>query len=235
MFLVNRHNNEFHFPPAEHASREGLLAVGGDLQPGRLLEAYRRGIFPWYNEGQPILWWSPDPRAVLLPAEIRISRSLRKTLRSGKFRVTFDLRFDDVVRACAGPRRKHTDHGTWITHAMRDAYVDLHRLGFAHSIETWHEQQLVGGLYGVALGGVFFGESMFSHVSDASKVALVLGVGQLQRWGYTLIDCQLPSAHLERMGARTIPRTEYLASLRRALKERGRETPWHFDSDIAIG
>lgn len=235
MFLVNRHNSEFHFPPAEHASREGLLAVGGDLQPGRLLEAYRRGIFPWYNEGQPILWWSPDPRAVLFPAEIRISRSLRKTLRSGKFQVTFDLRFDDVVNACAGPRRKYADHGTWITQAMRNAYADLHRLGFAHSIETWHEQRLVGGLYGVALGGVFFGESMFSHVSDASKVALVLGVGQLQRWGYRLVDCQLPSAHLERMGASAIPRTDYLTLLRRALAERGRDAPWYFDSDNSIG
>jgi leucyl/phenylalanyl-tRNA--protein transferase len=235
VFLVNRHNSEFHFPPAEHASREGLLAVGGDLQPGRLLEAYRRGIFPWYNEGQPILWWSPDPRAVLFPEEINVSRSLRKTLRSGKFEVTFDRCFDDVVRACAGPRRRYADHGTWITHAMRDAYGDLYRMGFAHSMETWHNQHLVGGLYGVALGSVFFGESMFSHVSDASKVALVRGARQLQRWGYALIDCQLPSAHLERMGARAIPRADYLVLLRDALAAQGHDSPWRFDSDDPIG
>jgi leucyl/phenylalanyl-tRNA--protein transferase len=225
---------EFEFPPPEQASREGLLAVGGDLRPGRLLEAYRRGIFPWYNEGQPILWWSPDPRAVLFPHELKISRSLRKTLRSEKFRVTLDERFDDVVRACAGPRQKYADHGTWITPAMREAYGELHQLGFGHSVETWHDQELVGGLYGVALGAVFFGESMFSRMADASKVALVRGVRQMQRWGYTLIDCQLPSAHLERLGARAIPRAEYLARLRAALAGSGRDAPWHFDSDVSI-
>jgi leucyl/phenylalanyl-tRNA--protein transferase len=235
VFPVNRHDSEFHFPPAEHASREGLLAVGGDLQPGRLLEAYRRGIFPWYNEGQPILWWSPDPRAVLFPAEINVSRSLRKTLRSGKFQVTFDRRFDDVIGACAGPRRQHADPGTWITRAMRDAYCELHRLGFAHSVETWHERKLVGGLYGVALGAVFFGESMFSRMTDASKVALVLGVRQLQRWGYTLIDCQLPSAHLERMGAHAIARADFLTLLDQALAAPGKDNPWRFDSDDCIG
>jgi len=235
VFLVNRGISEYHFPPPDQASREGLLAVGGDLQPGRLLEAYRRGIFPWYNEGQPILWWSPDPRAVLLPEELNVSRSLRKTLRTGQFRVTFDERFDDVVRACAGSRRQNAEHGTWITQAMHDAYCELHRLGHAHSVETWHERELVGGLYGVTLGGVFFGESMFSHKTDASKVALVLGVRQLQRWGYTLIDCQLPSAHLERMGARAIPRAEYLMLLSRALTLHAHEGPWRFDSDGGFG
>lgn len=234
MFLLKSNASEFHFPPVEHASREGLLAVGGDLQPGRLLEAYRKGIFPWYNEDQPILWWSPDPRAILLPPQIKISRSLRKTLRSGKFRVTFDQRFTEVIRACAGPRRKHVGADTWITQAMRDAYVELHRLGYGHSVETWHEGRLVGGLYGVALGGVFFGESMFSYVSDASKVALVHAARQLEHWGYVLIDCQLPSAHLERMGAQTIARKDYLALLRAALDRRGRENPWRFDTDSGI-
>ena len=226
--------DSFRFPPAEHASREGLLAVGGDLQPGRLLEAYRCGIFPWYNEGQPILWWSPDPRAVLLPPALKISRSLRRTLRSGKFRVTIDTRFDDVIRACAGPRRGNADGGTWITNAMRDAYIQLHRLGYAHSFESWDDNELVGGLYGVALGGAFFGESMFSRASDASKVALVYSVRQLQRWGYTLIDCQLPSPHLARMGAQPIARKDYLALLRAALNLGGRENPWRFDSDYFI-
>lgn len=234
MILTNPDTDEFHFPPVEHASREGLLAVGGDLRPGRLLAAYRQGVFPWYNEGQPILWWSPDPRAVLLPQHLRISRSLRKTLRSGKFRITVDQRFDNVIDACAEPRRKHAIHGTWITQAMREAYVELHRMGYAHSFETWDDSQLVGGLYGVALGGAFFGESMFSRVSDASKIALVCSVRQLQRWGYTLTDCQLPSAHLERMGARSIPRKDYLALLRAALRHPGRANPWHFDMDSLI-
>lgn len=235
MFLVNPDAGEFHFPPVQHASREGLLAVGGDLRPGRLLAAYRNGIFPWYNDGQPILWWSPDPRAVLLPAQLRISRSLRKTLRSGEFRVTIDEGFDDVIRACAGPRSKYPNGGTWITGAMHDAYVELYRLGHAHSFETRRDGRLVGGLYGVALGAVFFGESMFSRESDASKVALVYAVRQLQRWGYTLIDCQLPSAHLERMGAQAIPRVDYLALLQAALTRRGRENPWSFDTDFLIG
>lgn len=234
MFLLNPDAREFHFPPAEHASREGLLAVGGDLRPERLLEAYRAGIFPWYNDGQPILWWSPDPRAVLFPPRLKISRSLRKTLRAGKFRVTFDRRFGEVIRACAAPRRKHPDGGTWITHEMREAYVELHRLGYAHSVEAWHDDRLVGGLYGVALGVAFFGESMFSRVSDASKVALVSGVRQLERWGYTLVDCQLPSPHLEHLGAESIARKDYLALLRVALARPVREHPWNFDSDTFI-
>jgi len=234
MFVLKPNANHFRFPPVELASREGLLAVGGDLRPERLLEAYSRGIFPWYNEGQPILWWSPDPRAVLLPGRLKIARSLRKTLRSGKFRVTFDERFDEVVQACAGPRRKHPDGGTWITRAMRAAYGKLHRQGYAHSVETWHDELLVGGLYGVALGGAFFGESMFSHAPDASKVAFVRLVRQLERWGYTLIDCQLPSAHLARLGAEAIARADYLALLALALARPARENPWRFDSDPAI-
>jgi leucyl/phenylalanyl-tRNA---protein transferase len=235
VYLLNPDTNEFQFPPAEQASREGLLAVGGDLRPRRLLEAYRGGIFPWYNEGQPILWWSPDPRAVLFPDRLKISHSLRKTLRSTKFQVTMDERFDEVIRACAAPRRKHADNGTWITRAMRDAYCELHRLGYAHSVETWHAGRLVGGLYGVALGAAFFGESMFSRMSDASKVALVRGVQQLQRWGYTLVDCQLSSPHLERMGAQAIPRGEYLALLRAALGRRGHDGRWRFDTAGGFG
>lgn len=235
MYLLNPDTSEFQFPPAEQASREGLLAVGGDLRPRRLLEAYRRGIFPWYNEGQPILWWSPDPRAVMFPERLKISRSLRKTLRSKKFRVTMDERFEEVIRACAAPRRSHADSGTWITRAMRDAYCELHRLGYAHSVEAWHADRLVGGLYGVALGAVFFGESMFSQMPDASKVALVHAVHQLQRWGYTLVDCQLSSPHLERMGAQTIPRREYLALLRAALARHGHDGRWRFDTVSGIG
>ncbi len=235
MHLLNPGVKDIRFPPVELASREGLLAVGGDLSVARLLEAYRHGIFPWYNDGQPILWWSPDPRTVLLPDRLKVSRSLRKNARSGKFCVTFDRCVAEVMRACAGPRRKQPNGGTWISSAMIDAYVELHRGGHAHSVETWQNDRLVGGLYGVALGGAFFGESMFSHVPDASKVALLYAARQLERWSYAFIDCQLPSAHLERMGAQSIPRKVYLALLRAALERHGHPPPWHFDSDLAIG
>jgi leucyl/phenylalanyl-tRNA--protein transferase len=194
-------------------SPEGLLAAGGDLSPERLLCAYAAGIFPWY-EGQPILWWSPDPRAILRFDELKVSRSLRKRLRSGRFRVTFDHRFADVVRGCAAPRDACPD--TWITNEMYRAYVALHELGFAHSVETWLDEELVGGLYGVAIGGVFFGESMFSRASDASKVALVRLVEQLRQRQFRFIDCQLPSAHLESLGSRTVPRRTFLRWLRKA-------------------
>lgn len=235
MFLLSPYAKDVRFPSAELASREGLLAVGGDLSVERLLEAYRNGIFPWYNEGQPILWWSPDPRAVLLPDRLKISRSLRKTLRAKKFRVTFDQCFEEVMRACAGPRRKQENGGTWITADMLAAYTELHRRGHAHSVEAWKEDRLVGGLYGVALGGAFFGESMFSRADDASKVALVYVTRQLETWGYTLIDCQLPTDHLARLGAESITRGDYLALLRRALARPGRAPPWYFDIDPAIG
>lgn len=235
MFVLNPASRDIRFPPVELASRDGLLAVGGDLSVERLIEAYKNGIFPWYNEGQPILWWSPDPRAVLFPAELRVSRSLRKTARSGKFRVTLDRCFADVMRACAGPRRQQPDGGTWITPAMLAAYCELAERGYAHSVETWEGDRLVGGLYGVALGSAFFGESMFSRVSDASKVALLYAVRQLERWGYTIIDCQLPSPHLQRLGSRSIPRARYLALLKNALVQSGHPAPWHFDSDLVIG
>lgn len=227
--------NDIRFPPVDSASPEGLLAVGGDLSVPRLLEAYRRGIFPWYNDDQPILWWSPDPRTVLLPERLKLSRSLRKSARPGKFRVSFDRCFADVMRACAGRRRQHPEGGTWITAAMLEAYLELHRCGYAHSVETWRNEELVGGLYGVALGGAFFGESMFSRATDASKVALAYTVRQLQRWGFSLIDCQLSSEHLHRMGAESISRKTYLGLLEAALAHPHRAPPWRFDSDLAIG
>lgn len=220
------------FPPVETASPEGLLAVGGDLRPERLLAAYRHGIFPWYSEGQPILWWSPDPRAVLLPEHLKISRSLRKTLRAGKFRVTLDTRFRDVMHACAAPRPQHPYGGTWITPDMIDAYTRLHVLGWARSIEAWQENELVGGLYGVALGGAFFGESMFARATDASKVAFVHLAHQLVRWGFTLIDCQQYTEHLARFGAQEIPRSEFLRRLSEALVLPDRQGRWAFDADI---
>jgi leucyl/phenylalanyl-tRNA--protein transferase len=202
------------FPPLEQALDEppGLLAAGGDLSPARLLAAYQRGIFPWYSPGQPVLWWSPDPRAVLFPDEFNCSRSLAKTIRNGGFEVAMDRDFAATIDACAAPRL-HAP-GTWITHEMRNAYLRLHRLGQAHSIETWREGRLAGGLYGVRLGGVFFGESMFSRERDASKVALAHLVEVCLRNSIAVIDCQLPSPHLASLGSRTIPRQQFQALLR---------------------
>lgn len=202
------------FPPVEAALHDpdGLLALGGDLTPQRLLSAYRQGIFPWYSEDQPILWWSPDPRMVMRPDELRISRSLRKTLRKGVFRVTLDSDFAAVMAACAEPRADGL--GTWITQDMYRAYRHLHELGYAHSVEAWQDDRLVGGLYGVALGRVFFGESMFARVTDASKVAFALLVEQLRNWGVKLIDCQVYTGHLASLGATPVPRAEFVALLR---------------------
>lgn len=201
------------FPPPERALKEpnGLLAAGGDLSPERLLAAYRRGIFPWYGEGEPILWWSPDPRMVLFPGELIVSRSLRKTLRNTAYEIRFDHAFDAVIKACADPRPGQP--GTWITDEMRAAYNRLHSMGRAHSVETWIEGELAGGLYGVALGRVFFGESMFSRRRDASKIALVALVERLKNDGYELIDCQLHTNHLQSLGARNIPRWQFLRRL----------------------
>jgi len=201
------------FPPVEHALREpnGLLCAGGDLSTERLLAAYQRGIFPWYTAEDPILWWSPDPRAVLRFDELKVSRSLARTLKRGAFRVTADRAFDDVVANCAAPRREGGT--TWIVREMRQAYGALHRLGHAHSIEVWEGKALVGGLYGVEVGGVFCGESMFSWRDDASKVALVTLVRLLEERDGVLIDCQVPNPHLARLGAGEVPRAAFMRVL----------------------
>ncbi|HZF15684.1 MAG TPA: leucyl/phenylalanyl-tRNA--protein transferase [Steroidobacteraceae bacterium] len=198
------------FPPVSSALRDpdGLLAAGGGLSIERLLAAYRRGIFPWYNEGQPVLWWSPDPRSVLIPQELRCSRSLRKSLRNRGYRTSIDTAFVEVVAACAEPRA--SGPGTWITADMAAAYAELHTRGFAHSIETWREGVLAGGLYGVALGRVFFGESMFSRATDASKVALVRLAEECNARKIELIDCQVASAHIATLGSRLLPRAEFI-------------------------
>ena len=202
------------FPPLEQALEEpsGLLAAGGDLSPERLVAAYRRGIFPWYSPGQPVLWWSPDPRAVLFPEEFHCTRSLAKTLRNGGFSYSMDGDFAAVIDGCAAPRA--ASPGTWITSDMRAAYLELHRLEHAHSIEIRRDGALVGGLYGVRLGGVFFGESMFSRERDASKAALAHLVAVCRRNSLAVIDCQLPSRHLTTLGSRTIPRSQFQALLR---------------------
>jgi len=200
-------------PPTSRALREpnGLLAVGGALTPEWLIHAYRHGVFPWYSAEQPILWWAPDPRAILLPSEFRISRSLARSIRNRGYETRIDTAFEAVVEACAGPRRGGA--GTWITDEMREAYVALHRRGLAHSIETWHEDRLVGGLYGVAMGRAFFGESMFTLERDASKVALARLTRECLRLEVALIDCQLPSPHLTSLGSRNLARTEFEARL----------------------
>ncbi len=213
--------NSLEFPPLERALRdpEGLLAAGGDLSSDRLIAAYRRGIFPWYDAGQPILWWSPDPRCVLFPEQLHVSRSLHKRLRKPDYQVTLDRCFEQVIRACAAPRAQTPD--TWISDAMASAYTRLHRRGLAHSVEVWQSGQLVGGLYGVALGQVFFGESMFSRARDASKIALVYLVEQLRNWDYHLIDCQVFSSHLARLGACEIPRSEFAGRLEQHIDQPG--------------
>lgn len=234
MFVLKPGSADLRFPPVELASPEGLLAVGGDLRAERLLEAYRHGIFPWYNPGQPILWWSPDPRAVLFPAKLRVSRSLDRTLRRKKFEVTLDTAFREVMEQCAAPRHHRAGPGTWITPEMIEAYCVLHERGLAHSAESWLDGKLVGGLYGVALGAAFFGESMFARETDASKVAFVQLVRQLAAWGFDFIDCQLPSAHLSSLGAEEIRRREFLERLEPALQQRGRPGHWRFEADPAI-
>jgi leucyl/phenylalanyl-tRNA---protein transferase len=209
-------SDELFFPSAHLAMEEGLLAVGGDLSPERLLLAYKKGIFPWFSEDDPILWWSPDPRLVLFLDRLRISRSLAKTLRRGKFRVTMDREFQGVITACAENRGKNRD-GTWITREMIAAYIRLHELGYAHSVETWYDRKLVGGLYGVSLGRSFFGESMFTLMSDASKVALVHLRDHLRHKDFHFIDCQMPTDHLLRLGASKISRERFQSLLRQAL------------------
>jgi len=218
MYLLPSKTTQGFFPPVDQATPEGLLAIGGDLSSTRLLEAYRQGIFPWYSAGQPILWWSPDPRAVLYLDKFRISRSLAKTIKNGGYDVTFDRAFIPVVRGCAAPRRNDPRSGTWITGDMIHAYTRLHQQGYAHSVETWRKGELVGGLYGLALGRGFFGESMFSLARDASKVALAALVDRLRDQQYDFIDCQLSSPHILRLGACEIPRTQFLKELRQTLQ-----------------
>jgi leucyl/phenylalanyl-tRNA--protein transferase len=204
------------FPSAEMASREGIVAVGGDLSPERLLTAYTQGIFPWYSKDEPIIWWSPDPRMVLFPREVHISRSMKKTIEKNIFQFTLDRDFRSVIEKCRLPRKNQP--GTWITEEIRDAYILLHDLGFAHSGEVWRGNRLVGGIYGISLGKCFFGESMFSLETNASKFAFIKLAEQLEKMDFVLLDGQVPSRHLATLGAREIPRTEFLAHLKEALK-----------------
>ena len=204
------------FPPPQQADEDGLLAVGGDLSVPRLLEAYRNGIFPWFEPGEELLWWCPDPRLILEPDQVNVSRSLRATIRKGTYQVRFDTAFRRVIHACAATPRVH-EHGTWISSDIERSYSALHELGFAHSMESWAGDELVGGLYGVCMGRAFFGESMFALRPDASKVALVALCEACRRYGITMIDCQIASAHLVSLGAREISRAEFLARLKEAL------------------
>ena len=222
-------DDELQFPDPSFAEENGLLAVGGDLSPERLLLAYSLGIFPWYTEEDPILWWSPDPRLIVHPGDIHISRSLRKTLKRGAFTTTVDKAFEEVVRGCASQPRPGQD-GTWISEDMAAAYTRLHELGYAHSAETWEGDILVGGVYGVSLGSCFFGESMFARRSDASKVAFAVLSEQLAEWGFTLIDCQMYTDHLARFGAEELSRETFLALLGEGLNHASRVGKWSLDS-----
>jgi leucyl/phenylalanyl-tRNA---protein transferase len=220
------------FPPVERALEEpnGLLAAGADLSVARLITAYERGIFPWYSDGQPVLWWSPDPRMVLFPDKLKIPRSLKKRLARRDYEVTADSAFEEVIRGCAAPRRGHD--GTWITEDMTEAYVRLHRAGYAHSIETWIGGRLAGGLYGVALGRMYYGESMFTRVPDASKIALVHLVRQLERLDFGMIDCQMATAHLARFGACEIPRAGFVRKLGELVNYPRTARKWRLDNDL---
>ena len=220
------------FPPVGRALREpnGLLAAGADLSVPRLLQAYRSGIFPWFNDDQPILWWSPDPRMVLFPAELKISRSLGKRLRRRDYEVRADTAFGAVMRACAAPRAGTP--GTWITPEMVEAYEAFHRAGYAHCVETWIGGELAGGLYGVALGRVFFGESMFTRATDASKMALAHLVRQLARWEYGIVDCQMTTPHLARLGAREIARADFMRKLGELVNYAQTVSNWRLDDDL---
>lgn len=226
---VFRLSDEPIFPDPSLAEEEGILAVGGDLSAERLLRAYAAGIFPWFNEGSPILWWSPDPRLVLYPEELHVSASLARTLRRGRYRVTADQAFGRVIRGCSRTERPGQD-GTWITDEMIAAYEELHRLGFAHSFEAWSGDELAGGLYGVGLGGAFFGESMFALSPDASKVAFVRAVEFMKRRGVELVDCQVRTDHLMRLGAREIPRAAFLERLDELLAKPTMRGAWELDS-----
>lgn len=216
------------FPPPTLADKDGLLAVGGDLSLERLLLAYRSGIFPWYTEGQPVLWWSPDPRLVLCPSEVRISRTLKKVIRKGRFRVSLDTAFERIIRECASVRLEKNE-GTWLTGEMIDAYCGLHAAGLAHSIEVWLDDALAGGLYGVSLGRCFFGESMFTRITNGSKIALVALAKHLEAASFDMIDCQLTTEHLCRLGAREISRRSFLRQLKTSLGYPTRKGYWTLD------
>lgn len=219
--------DEMLFPPPELAEDNGLLAVGGDLSEPRILLAYSMGIFPWYSEEDPLLWWSPDPRPVLFPDELKLSRSLRQTIKNGKFRVTLDAAFESVIRACAEVHKKKG--GTWITEDMIEAYIRLYRSGYAHSAESWLGDELAGGVYGLSLGSAFFGESMFTKKSNASKVAFAVLVKQLRKWGCSMIDCQVTTRHLTSLGAREIPRSGFMELLETALTKPTRKGKWDIE------
>jgi leucyl/phenylalanyl-tRNA--protein transferase len=216
------------FPSPDLADDNGLLAVGGDLSKARLLLAYSKGIFPWYSEGDPILWWSPDPRMILVPAKFKCSRSLKQKIKKGGYHVTMDSAFESVIMHCASVHNK-SDGATWITDEMMEAYIQLHKSGVAHSVETWFDDKLVGGLYGVSLGSAFFGESMFAEKSDASKVAFVFLIQQLQKWEFTLIDCQITTAHLKTFGAHEVSRHKFMTLLESALTVGSKKGKWNFD------
>lgn len=254
-------NENTPFPPVDSALRtpNGLLAAGGDLSAPRLLDAYRHGVFPWFNPGDPVLWWSPDPRMVLFPGEFKISRSLTRVLRKGSYEVRCDTAFEQVMRGCAAPRASHKSvghHGTWIQEDMIASYCALHAMGYAHSVEVWMpkqsfrlqiegetrrqsslaempEMELAGGLYGVSIGRMFYGESMFSNVSNASKIALAHLARQLERWRFGMIDCQMNTSHLASLGAREIPRSEFIVRLQE-LVHYAPVTDWQFDTDLFL-
>lgn len=219
--------DEIIFPPPQWANEQGILAIGGDLQPERLLLAYEKGIFPWYSEDEPIIWWSPDPRFVLRSSNLKVSKSMKQVLRSEKFQITFDQNFSDVIQNCQQIKRKGQP-GTWITNPMYEAYIKLHELGYAHSVEVWENAELVGGLYGISLGRAFFGESMFSKVSNASKTGFIHLVNTLKRHHFELIDCQVYTQHLARFGAEEIHRSDFLAELEEALTHRTIQGNWEW-------
>jgi len=218
-YWIEPGTDDLSFPDVSLALRDpdGLLAIGGDLSCNRIISAYQQGIFPWFSEGQPILWWSPDPRFVLFPEKLKISRSLQKTIKKNLFSITINEGFESVIEQCSKTSRAGQT-GTWITQDMQQAYVDLHNAGFAYSVEAWKDQQLVGGLYGIAIGRVFFGESMFSHENDASKVAFSYFVHYLQSIGFKLIDCQVYTGHLESLGAQQVPRRDFINFLNEFLQ-----------------
>jgi len=220
------------FPSPEEAEPEGLLAVGGDLSLKRLLLAYSLGVFPWYSEEDSILWWSPDPRLILEPENLRVSKSLKRVITKNKFTITMDLEFETVINKCATAKRK--DEGTWIVQEMIEAYIKLHHKGFAHSVEVWDKEMLVGGLYGVSIGKAFFGESMFSETNNASKIAFVYLVSTLKEWGFSCIDCQVKTDHLISMGAHEIPRLDFLKRLKSAVNEKTFMGQWTLPSNLEL-